>query len=552
MTKKSASKDQVVSLLSKTLEFRVGLTVPATVSAERIKSWLLAMEMDCAWLEEIEANGLTSKKQNSRLFIAFYLEVIRLLYELSRVPTFEVPKVISLQPDPRNKNRLGLHVSVFLVDRLPKSLHDGIITQGLKLSQWMAETAPTQQNIYSVHDRIDKNLIPAFINMSRTGASTIPVLKHAFQQAIPFEHLGLAVYRLGWGSKARILDRSSCELDSAIGAKLAQNKIVASNIIRSAGLPAPIHHVVGTKSEALTAAKAIRFPLVIKPVDLDRGEGVTVGITNETELNTAFEKAQSRSESKGVVVERQVTGVCHRFFVINQQVIYVIKRNPISVVGDGKSSVSDLVTNEILKQSKVPPWNRSKIAPIDELTIKTLQKNGLSEASVPDTGTLVALRPMQSSEWGGSPEDVTPKVHNENLKIAVQAANLFNLNIAGVDIISPDISAPWYDTDAIINEVNFAPFLGGNDIARSYIPNFVSELIEGDGKIPIKSFENEELAKAAHQDYVGAGVRCYLTTATLTVDAENNSLSMPFDSLQERLRALVARSDVDAIVYCEH
>jgi cyanophycin synthetase len=403
----------------------------------------------------------------------------------------------------------------------------------------MVKHKPSPENIEFAYDKINENLIPAFRKQSRMWASTIPVLKHAFQCGIPFEHLDLGCYRLGWGSKAKILDRSSCGFDSAIGAKLVQNKLIASNIIRSAGLPAPTHHVVGTENAALNAAKNIQFPLVVKPTDLDRGEGVTVGITNETDLKAAFEHAQRRSRSKSVIVEREVMGLCYRFFVINQQVIYVMKRNPISVVGDGKSSVSDLVTNEILKQSTVPPWNRSKITPIDELAIKTLKKNGLSEASVPDAGTLAPLRPIESTEQGGTFEDITLIAHSENIKIAVQAVNLFNLNIAGVDIISPDISAPWYDNGAIINEVNFAPLLGGNAITRSYIPSFFSKFIEDDGKIPIKSFENEELAKAAHQDYVGAGVRCYLTTATLTVDAENNSLSMPFDSLSERLRALI-------------
>ena len=75
-------------------------------------------------------------------------------------------------------------------------------------------------------------------------------------------------------------------------------------------------------------------------------------------------------------------------------------------------------------------------------------------------------------------------MHPDNVKAAVDASKLFGLHIAGVDIISPNIEQPWHANGAIINEVNFAPLLGGADISRSKIPNFLKKLIEDEGRIP--------------------------------------------------------------------
>ena len=66
-------------------------------------------------------------------------------------------------------------------------------------------------------------------------------------------------------------------------------------------------------------------------------------------------------------------------------------------------------------------------------------------------------------------EDVTDIIHPDNLAdIALRAASLFGLNVAGIDIITPDIRMASHQNGAIINEVNFAPLLGGDIFQRPY------------------------------------------------------------------------------------
>jgi cyanophycin synthetase len=161
------------------------------------------------------------------------------------------------------------------------------------------------------------------------------------------------------------------------------------------------------------------------------------------------------------------------------------------------------------------PWLREPPYPRDELTLQALQIQGLDWASVPAAGRRVHLRDIESTQWGGWDEEVTDQLHPDNLAIALQAAQLLGLSVAGVDVISQDITVPWHQNGAIINEVNHAPLLGGGEISRRYIPEFLYGLMQGDGRIPVEVFvggaqaQQRALDRMAQLAQTQAGV--YLT-----------------------------------------
>src|SRR5690606_29296845 len=140
------------------------------------------------------------------------------------------------------------------------------------------------------------------------------------------------------------------------------------------------------------------------------------------------------------------------------------------VLGDGEHTVAQLVKREVDVQNLRPPWKRSEIRPLDPLARKTLAAAGVTESTVPEKGVLIPLRPIESTEWGGIDEDVTARIHPENLRRAREAASLFGLHTAGIDIISTEIALPWHQNGAVINKVNFSPLLGGGEISRRHIP----------------------------------------------------------------------------------
>ena len=184
------------------------------------------------------------------------------------------------------------------------------------------------------------------------------------------------------------------------------------------------------------------------------------------------------------------------------------------------------------------------------MALKAIEARGFSAESIPDSGVNIPLRRIESTEWGGVDEEVTAAVHPENSKIAVQAATLFGLHVAGIDIISPDITQPWFTNGAIINEVNFAPLLGGADISRSHIPAFFAEFMDGTGKIPIEFFETDTSALDFQQQQTAQGKRCYIVSADRCLDESGNEIFMPFKDARRRVKALTLRNEVDAIAVC--
>ena len=460
-------------------------------------------------------NGLPEAE---RVFISFFLALAKLLLQQGRIPVFDDITVNAVETRDLTKRDFFLDLSVEQVDFVPATVYELAIKEAYKFCCWMARHAPTPENREWLFTTMDQDVVKELLKRVPGGKSTIPVLRVAHTLGVPFMHLGEGVYQLGWGSKARRIDRSSTDGDGAFAGKLSHNKAAAANLLRLAGLPAPSHSVVGTLPKALAAIAHLGYPVVVKPIDLNRGEGVTVDVAEAGALQTAFHHAQQLGKSKLVLIEQQVPGVCHRFFVANGRLLYAVKRWPMSVRGDGRRTVAQLVAAELLAQQFKPIWARNELQAVDDRAVRALAQAGCTPESIPEMGVLAPLRRIESTADGGVDEDVTTTAHPDNVAIALAASRLFALNVAGVDIISPDITEPWYENGAIINEVNFAPLLGGAEISRSYIPAFLSEYLGGDGKIPIETFVCEDAALAQQAVYRQNGLRCFFASQTTITD----------------------------------
>lgn len=476
---------------------------------------------------------------------------LNLFFPLVHIPLFTPATVISVQRDVGHEDNYIAKLDIGDIGFFATAIYQFVIRLALAVCQKLSKTAVSPESRQEIFGIIETRLIQTVKNQIPGGKSTIPVLRAAHALDIPFMHLGAGVYQLGWGSKGRRMDRSTCELDSAIGARLSKSKVETARLLRLAGLPAPVHAVINRASDASTVADQLGYPLVIKPSDRDRGEGVTVDIEEPGQLEPAFETAQAISTSKHVIVERQVSGVCHRLFMANGKLLYAVKRWPMSVTGDGKRPVARLVDSELDRQRLLPPWERTELQPIDDLAIAAMARDGWTPDSIPPAGVLIPLRRIESTAWGGVDEDVSNRIHPENLAIAVQASELFNLHIAGIDIISTDISVPWFENGAIINEVNFAPLLGGGDISRRHIPAFLGEYIDGEGRIPVEEYSGEQAmaaARARQEEFNKKGHSCFITSAEQTIAPDGKNIVLPFSRLEERKKALLCRRGVEALI----
>lgn len=480
--------------------------------------------------------------------IRIMLRFARVLMLQSKMPVYEDISVISISNSLDLGNSIELSLNVQKIANLPLQIYKKVFFLTANVTDWITNNKPTRSNRDQIYKIIEKDGLIKFKTMVPGGKSTVPTLSVANKLGIPIYHLGSGVYQLGWGSKLVRFDRSSSEFDSAIGAKLSQNKYITTNILRESGFPSATHRLATSEEEALESAKFLGYPLVVKPLDGDRGEGVTVDVFSEELVRQGFHYAIKFTKRKIALIEKQVDGVCHRIFIANGKLLYAVKRLPMSVYADGIRSVQQMVTDQFELQQSKPPWNRSEIKKLDNEAHKELHRQGLHDYSIPPKGTLVTLRRIESTAEGGIDEDVTSIIHSENVNLAQDATKLFGLNVCGVDIITNDISKPWHSNGAIINEVNYSPLLGGADISRSYIATYLARFIDGNGKIPINIFTSGEKAENYFNEKLNEGLRYYFITDGLVLNHDRNVIRMNFKDIKSELRALLRRLDVDGVV----
>ncbi len=533
------------------------LDCPEDINVVSLDKWLKsALEIDvkpcvCLLTEPDLATGSASVID----LVHRCMLTIQNLFQAAGIPAFDPGAILSIERDRIKPSRWQVVVALANIDETDETTeicYRLAVDGALKIVQTILSGTTDPQQIKQLYGDIEDQAIRPLRNIIVSGKSTIPLLRAAHHKGIPFFHIGGGVYQLGWGCKARRLDRSICENDSLIGAKFAQDKILTAALLRMAGLPAPDHGIAQSEDDALRLFRRFGCPVVVKPVDLDRGEGVTTGVQDEATLLTSFRLARNLSRIKKVIIEIEAPGVCHRVLVANGRVLYVHKRLPVGVTGDGKQTVAELIRSANLAENAKVPWMGTRFFPDDAMAVESIRKAGYSLESVLGAGVRIPLRPRESTEWGGDDEDCTHSIHPANIAVALQAASLLGLSIAGIDMISTDITEPWYMNGAVINEMNFSPTLGDSEMSGTYIPSFFADFIEGDGRIPIDVYVGAkhgiDKAKERHRKGICQGVRCFLTSESLTIDSSGSEVSFPYHSLFRRCRALLMNRDVEELI----
>jgi len=200
------------------------------------------------------------------------------------------------------------------------------------------------------------------------------------------------------------------------------------------------------------------FPIVIKPLDGNHGRGISIDVKTQQEAEEAYDLASAASKTRSVIVERYYKGSDHRILVINGKVAAVAERIPAHVVGDGRSTIEELIeiTNQDPNRGDGHANVLTKIT-IDKTALNVLEKQGYELTSILPQGAIAYLRATANLSTGGIAVDRTDEIHPENVWIAQRVAKLIGLDIAGIDVVTDDIRKPLKEVDGVIVEVNAAP-----------------------------------------------------------------------------------------------
>lgn len=291
-----------------------------------------------------------------------------------------------------------------------------------------------------------------------TSVNEFALVKGITELGINLVRLPGEVLCLGTGMRSRWMSSTTTDATPGIGIKIARNKVQTAAILRLAGLPVAENRVVTDADAAAAAAAQFGGSVVVKPADLDRGDGVAADLRTEAEVRAAYDAA--RAVSDAIMVERLIPGYTHRLTVAVGEVISVRQRVPGGVTGDGTSTVAELVV-EVQKTDRNQQWERRRGRPriaLDEEALALMERDGHDPDTVLPKGQFLRLRRRDNINSGGKNTDIDlAEVHRDNLDLAVAAARALRLDIAGIDLITSDITRSWRDVGASICEVNSRP-----------------------------------------------------------------------------------------------
>jgi cyanophycin synthetase len=289
------------------------------------------------------------------------------------------------------------------------------------------------------------------------GPSTASLVRAAEERNIPWLRLNQqSLVQFGHGKFQQRIQATVTGKTPHIAVELASDKEETNKILGSLGLPVPRQELVSSQTDALKAARKLGGPVVLKPYNGNHGRGITIDITGDDEIREAFNAA--REHSRSVIVETFQVGDDHRLLVINGELIAATKRTPGHVIGDGTSTIAQLV--EVVNQDPRRGVGHEKVLTRIELDAQAalmMERVGHDASSVPKPGEVVYLRSTANLSTGGTATDVTDIIHPDNRDMAVRAVRAIGLDVGGVDFITPNIAESYKAIGGAICEVNAAP-----------------------------------------------------------------------------------------------
>lgn len=294
---------------------------------------------------------------------------------------------------------------------------------------------------------------------SRLGPSTGSIVEEAESRGIPWIRLNkYSLCQLGYGANQKRIQATVTSETSSIGVELACDKEDTKYLLEQAEVEVPKGDIIRRERSLEEACRYVGFPLVIKPVDGNHGRGITVDIQNYEEALEAFRHAKESSRSGAIIVEKFIKGDDYRLLVINNKLVAAAKRTPAHVIGDGKSTVQELI-DEVNKDPRRGYGHENVLTQItvNELTQTIIKDAGYTLESVLPKDEMLILKDTANLSTGGTAEDVTDIVHPSNISMAERISKIIDLDICGIDIATTDITKPLSETGGAVLEVNAGP-----------------------------------------------------------------------------------------------
>lgn len=258
-------------------------------------------------------------------------------------------------------------------------------------------------------------------------------------------------------------DENVTTLVSQQAQRVTQSLLATRKYLRVSDVPtapAKVFHA----SQLNTAEKhweAFGSAVTVRPASSRAHTATTVGITDPALFRSAWARAAEasadlRTLSQQIQVEVHRPALAVRFYLVGERAAAAVVRVPLYVVGDGRSTVGQLVGEERTRRQECK-YLGSQFPAVDD---EFLADSGLRLASVPRPGSIQMLTSSAAAP-GGITVDVLNRVSSELIELATDAMWAFpGLDATAVDLLAPSLdSAEGAVVAGLDPSAHFAEFL---------------------------------------------------------------------------------------------
>jgi D-alanine-D-alanine ligase-like ATP-grasp enzyme len=235
----------------------------------------------------------------------------------------------------------------------------------------------------------------------------------------------------------------------------AKDKHLTKALLARSGIPVPDGAAFTDHAAARRYFLSRKHAQVVKPQYGKRGNGVTAGIRDEKAFATAWQHARAHDSS--IIVEDFFEGDEVRILVLNGRVVAAECRVPAYVVGDGASSIAQLVADKNRRRRNNPLLRICPIKKTDQLEL-----DGRSLDEIPAANEHVRLSTVSNVGQGGESVSVISHLHPSIISMAEQAYHAIpGATLLGLDVLIKDFSAHATPENVRVIEVNANPAVAG-------------------------------------------------------------------------------------------
>lgn len=256
--------------------------------------------------------------------------------------------------------------------------------------------------------------------------------------------------------------------------KWIDDKSILKRRFMKLDLPVAKGGAVMTKNGAIKLFEKLQAPVIVKPHSGSGSRHTTLHIIDEKELLRAFDVAVQVSPF--AVIEEELVGAVYRATVVDGRLIATLRRDPPSVVGDGKKTIHELIDEANKHPARSGPYF-SEIK-IDSSALKELDWQKHTLGDVLPKGKRATFHQKVNWSVGGTTADVSDEVHPDNVALFERVAEVLKAPIVGIDFIIGDISRSWKEQERCgIIECNSMPFFDNHHLPFEGKPRNVAGAI---------------------------------------------------------------------------